>query len=317
MLLVFTYTKYHKSLVNIILSSPHMSSDEIVFFDTCFVGYGRLKKLFYTIYNILLFFYCRIMLLAGKEINILLPHPEQLLANYFFYSNKVDNRYIFEDGLMNYYDARLSGGNLKRAKKRRLSACCLFYRYNIVSGYLSGCDDRIIKGTFAKFIDMLYKPEKHGELFEIATHAVNSVMPLYNTALFLDQDVETIYGHNIASCLRSHINTFLQRFDRVYVKKHHDYLCSQSLQSLPLNNLCDLDSNLNIIPAEDVVEVLKPFVVVSFTSTALINIASRHKNIKCYYCLPESHMVDTVLGNIPLSELFNKFGVLAVDLCDA
>jgi len=252
------------------------------------------------------------MAIISEETSILLPHPEHIFANYFFFSPRTSNIYLFEDGLMNYLDIRLTGNLLKRSKRRRLLSYSLFYKYRIIRGYLSGCEDRAITATFVRFPDLIYMPEKHGSLHTIYSNLKNDFTTYPDHALFIDQDIESQYGSDEALRLRMKLYSKLSTFTKVYIKLHHDYLSVGFTIRNTASNFEILPTEMQRMPAEQLIEKLKPGSVWGFYSSALVNIANDHRDIICYSCIPEQHSVKTAFGFTPLSNLMRRFGVRSV-----
>jgi len=312
MLLIFKYTKHHNYIVSKIIANGYFKNEFVLQIDTCTNRQNVVSKLIYDVKNIFIWFYCRILLLIGCKIDILLPHPEQLLSNLFFYSDNIRNRYIYEDGLMNYVDVKLTGLILRRANKRKKLSYILFYKYNLVNGYLSGCEDKKIKGIFVQYPELIYKSYAHGTLNKITIEG-ESYSGGSESVLFIDQDIESYYGYEIANSLRLKLYNSLSNQELVYVKRHHDYFSKPSSQIKQPHNFTEINESLRSLTAEDIVGIIKPNLVVGFFSSALMNIATRYQGIKCYCCLPESHIVNCYLGRQPLSYLLSKFGVSCID----
>jgi len=311
-LFVFCYTPLHSLLINNILSNSIFDSYNIVRVCNYCNSENVISSYLSRVIQVLTFFYCRILSNIYSKTSILLPHPEHLLANYFFYSPNTENIYLYEDGLMNYLDVRLKGRSLERSKKRRFIAFALLYKYHIINGYLSGCTDRTISGTFVRFPKLIFMQEKHGILFRICTEHKNISKKHSDCALFIDQDIESQYGKEEAFRLRMKLYSKLSSFRKVYVKMHHDYLGEAF--KLPDNaiNFVMLPPDMQKTPAEQLIEKLEPGSVWGFYSSALVNIANDYKEIHCYSCIPEQHKVTTSFGCTSLSNLMNRFGVHSV-----
>ncbi|EKT4523081.1 hypothetical protein QEM13_002330 [Pseudomonas putida] len=307
-ILVFGYTALHSLLLQDIKKGFERSNYECI----SFYRRPNENRFVYRLRQIIFFFWYRFKLLVGSDISILLPHPEHLLANYFFYSSRVEKIYIYEDGLMNYLHVELPEVLIKQARKKSILASFFLYKYKIIKGYLSGCEQRKITGTFVRLPEMMYLPEKHGAISKIDSAIVAVGSPNPNIALFVDQDIEAIYSKEEAARLRAKIYKGMSSFDKVYVKPHHNYWSEgKRFIGLP-DNFELLSDELQSLTAEEVAVTLKVGSVWGFYSSALINAATMLNNVKCYSCASESHWVNTVEGDILMSDLLAKFGVKAL-----
>src|SRR5690625_5018012 len=126
--LIFAYTPLHLRFVETL--------------ESVFINRGYTPVRIYSdssLKKLQLFFLGRFLLFFRNNVSILLPHPEQLLANFFFYSPRVKERFLYEDGLMNYIRTELPVASLRKSKLRRWIAILLLYRFVVTKGQLSGC----------------------------------------------------------------------------------------------------------------------------------------------------------------------------------
>jgi len=312
-LLVFSYTKYHNELLSNINLREEFPNREIFKFDSV-SNASRLHKVKLRLIILFYFFRFRVAVLLGNEVEILAPHPEHIIANYFFFSKKVKKVYLYEDGLLNYIDVKLSGGIKKRSLKRKALSPLLFYRYKVVEDHLSGCQQRVISRGYFQYPDEVYLSNKYNTIKKISLERVCAFGTDSEVALFIDQDIESVYGVEKGKGLREKLYSHLSQYKKVYVKFHHDYISSGfSVESLP-DNFAILEKFYQDDIAENVVARIGAGVACSFTSTALINISTKHQNIKCFCCTSEWHEVKTRLGEEKISELFKRFNVLDVNI---
>jgi len=308
-LLVFSYTRYHEDLLSRINLTEEFPKTIIINFNSVASG-GSIKNFTSKIMMVFRFFFLRVLLCSNRiNISILLPHPEHLLSNYFFFSKKVTNIQIYEDGLLNYIDVKLGGRFKKRSEKRRFISRMLFYQFRSVEGHLSGCQEKTVSRGYFQHPEMLYLPTEYEEIKKISIFNKKLSSADYDIVLFVDQDVEALYGEADGGRLREELYDFLSKYKKVYVKLHHDYVAGKfSTKKMP--------GNFEVLPklfqqdvAENIIERVSAGVVCGFTSTALINIAGKYDGIYCYCCVSESHMVMSSLGREKMSELFERFNV--------
>lgn len=308
-LLVFSYTKRHKEILDNVLAESTISNKKLIYFDTGEDNKFVSQKILFLIKYVAAYIYCRSLLFFGANVDVLLPHPEHVIANYFFYNNKINHRYIYEDGLMNYLKVELSGGNLVRAKKRKYIALLFMYKYHIVQGYLTGAQERVINATFLVNPQYAYLPEKHGEIRKITVGKCTNYTYSEGVVLFIDQDIESVYGFEIGTKYRKKIYEKMAKHRLVYVKRHHDYMISMNMQTKFSSDWVEIKSNTT---AECLVAELKPQYVYGFFSTALVNISLYYNEISCFCCIPETHIVCTSSGEICFAEFMKKFGVIPI-----
>lgn len=310
-ILIFGYTKLHAIFARELEEEFFVKGYKVVNFYRRNTA-GLVGDIFLRVRNVVVFFWCRVLLLLGRDISILTPHPEQLLANFFFFSSRVKKRYVYEDGLMNYLYVQLPDVLVERSRKRRWLAGLLLYRFVTVKGYLSGCEQRNISGAFVRVPEMMFMPEMHGDLFKINIAANQSWVPDEDVAIFVDQDIESIYSKETAGEVRRSIYEKMKGLKKVYIKPHHNYWSKEErFRDVP-ENFELLSCGLQELTAEDVVVRVNAGSVWGFFSSALINSVAMFPNIECYSCTPLSHTVTTVVGDIPMADLLARFGVKAV-----
>ncbi|MFI8557805.1 polysialyltransferase family glycosyltransferase [Pseudomonas putida] len=304
-LLVFGYTKLHLKILENITPVLSARGYIIVPFYESFFSFRYVARLSL----VAKFFWFRILMLLGRDISVLLPHPQQLLANYFFYSSKVRDIFIYEDGLMNYIRVDVTGIVARQTSRKSMIAALLCYRFRRTKGYLSGCEQRIIRETFVRHPDLIFMPEMHGRITKFEFSIVRSKHLQPSIALFVDQDIEAIYSKDEAEVVREKLYSQMRDIEKVYFKPHHSYWTrGKSFDDLP-PNFEMLSDELKLLTAEEVAASIGVGSVWGFFSSALVNISSMLPEVKCYSCVPESHVVKAKVGDMPMSDLLARFGV--------
>lgn len=304
-LLVFGYTKLHISILRDVLPELSARGYKIV----PFYSSSNESKLVARARLVMQFFWFRFLLTLGRDVSVLLPHPQQLLANYFFYSSRVRTIFIYEDGLMNYINVEVAGVLARQSKKKFLLAALLGYRFQRTIGYLSGCEQRHISQSFVRHPELMFMPEKHGLITKIKTPMARQGVSKLTKALFVDQDIESIYSKEEAIMVRNKLYASMSVIEKVYFKPHHNYWSKgKSFDDLPPNFELLVDE-LRSRTAEEVAVIMEVGSVWGFFSSALVNISGMLPGVKCYSCVPESHMVKANTGEIPMSALLARFGV--------
>ena len=247
-------------------------------------GYRRLgfavgsSGAFNKLYSVLSFFWfalvVRYFIVRGYSLDVYIPHPGNILSNYLFFSRASGSRlYLYEDGILNYYDATARNPFVGRFKK--IIAWLGGMRYHEYSGHLAGYDAGVFDGAFLSRPNLAVRKSRLGEVFHLPPVA-KPIVPTPGVILFLDQ--------NVADCLtEAEREKYLAEMFSVFpadeysyfYKSHHDF-------SSPASTLMrGLTAEQSLLPAEVVVGVLKPSHVISFYSSALINIKMSNPGVEC------------------------------------
>jgi hypothetical protein len=248
----------------------------------------------------------RRLLRRYQEVSICLPHPEHVLGNYLFFHERVAKRYIYEDGLLNYYDAVLDGRHKSSMRRKLQTGWLLGLPYQEYSGFISGVDARSYDGAFVSHPEKIVRRADFGEVIAISRYqSLNRIGELMDTVLFLDQEIEKILAASTAISLRQTMSVLLSELGgEVLVKPHYEMKSSVH----PLDESCVPEEMLRM-PAELIIEHIRPKVVVSFLSSALINIKTMYPEIRCISVGSNLHEITINGSSASASELFHDFGV--------
>lgn len=258
----------------------------------------RLKLFFYVLSLIKVSILCRFFFLRGDEVNIYIPHPANILSNYLFFSDKVSSVNIYEDGIANYYDVDSSRGRVSVIYKVLCFLAGLPYRE--YSGHLMGYGTGRVKSV------CLSRPESAVCMTKVKFRAkvdfrYSEIDVVKGRILFLDQDVSSNVTSDQRCCL---VQDLLSRFPvnkfEYYYKGHHDY-------SHLVGGMIPVDAEVISMPAEQIVDILKPQFVVSFYSSALINLTGR--GIKCISLAASFVNISRDGIDCKLSVLFEDLGI--------
>ena len=97
--------------------------------------------------NFILFtFKVKKLLKSGGNVNLYVPHPANIFSNYLFFCKEVSAVNLYEDGLLNYYDAPSGLARVNLAL--RILARLLSFPYKDYTGHLAGFDARKVTGVF-------------------------------------------------------------------------------------------------------------------------------------------------------------------------
>ena len=250
---------------------------------------------------------------SGDAVDLYLPHPFNPLTNYAFFHAASCNRFIYQDGILNYYDAATPLKTVASRMRQRAKGVVIGSRYRVYGGHLSGIDARAVSGGFFTHPGRIVGAEKFPSLRRLEfRHAATRVEALLRRGtLFLDQPIESLVEPERARELRRLTVDYVNALGGpVFYKPHyaqgHEISCDRVWMSL--------DPALRGLPAEWAVARMDVANVVSFCTSALANIAMSDASIGCHA---------TAAGQIPvsvdgrptdLSEVLSGLGVRVVDL---
>lgn len=259
-----------------------------------FFSVGRFRAVSYVISLALLSAFLRTLWLRNYVVNVYLPHPASLLSNYIFFSDRVASVNIIEDGLANYYDVNSDRVTIGRGV--RLLGSLIGLPYRNYSGHLIGYD------TGRVDIAYLSRPEE-AVCREKALMCGVKNDDYYSGAirgriLFLDQDISVSVDSGLRQKLLAKMFEMYPLRSYVYFyKRHHDY--------------CDLIDGMEFVdsdlPAEELVDYLKPELVISFCSSALLNLAGR--GVSCLSLASRFVSISKDGVDCTLASIFSKLGI--------
>lgn len=250
---------------------------------------------------------------SGRRVDLYLPHPFNPLANHAFFHAGSCRRFIYQDGILNYYDATVPLGSFASNVRQCAKGLAIGSWFRSYGGHLSGIDALPVAGGYFTHPNRIAHAGKFPSLQRLDFHheGKNSDTGGRRDTLFLDQPIELVVGQALARELRNLTVDYVNALGgRVLYKQHYSQGRSIS---------CDktwtlLDPVLSRLPAERVVPELKVSFVVSFFSSALANVAMSDSAIECHAtaanCIPV-----TVDGRATdLGEVLSGLGVRVVDL---
>ncbi|MGH8117929.1 MAG: hypothetical protein ACREPJ_11625 [Rhodanobacteraceae bacterium] len=252
---------------------------------------------------------------SGRHVDLYLPHPFNPLANYAFFHAGNCDRFIYQDGILNYYDARTPLDGIATRVRQRGKGLAVGARYHMYEGHLSGIDAVPVAGGFFTHPDRIVGRAKFPSVQRLAFHhdVDTEEAGTRHDTLFLDQPVELIVGPDRAPELRRHTIEYVNSLGgRVLYKPH--YAQGRTVSRDP--GWVPLAPDLISLPAEWAVARLNVANVVSFCTSALVNIAMAESTIAC--CATAAKQVPvSVDGRLTdLGEILSGLGVRVVSLLD-
>jgi|GEM_PF-2787967 len=252
---------------------------------------------------------------AGKscDVDIYVPHPFNPLSNYAFFLSERSGKYIYQDGILNYYDATSPLDSRSCLLRQKAKAAIIGLPYRAYAGHLSGIDTTAIAGGFFTHPERIVHTNRFNSIQKLHLHPgpAGSSAESQSGTLFLDQSIEESIGNPAASALRLHTISFVNGLGGPVVYKPH---YAQKTKSPPDPSWQALDSHSRSLPAELLVAKLGIKSVVSFYSSALANIALNYSDINCYATAAVAIPVSIDGRSTTLAEVLSGFGVKIADM---
>ncbi len=278
-------------------------------------GYKRLgfsQRWLMGLNQVLSFFYfslvTRLLAARGFSLDVYMPHPGNIFTNYLFFARRSRRRiFIYEDGILNYYDA------LQRNTFVGIGKQCLSWMglmpYRRYVGHLAGYDEGNYDGAFLSMPELAVRKSSLGRV-HLLPMAKKTVKLDRQVVLFLDQNVENfLEAEKRQACLSEMFKQYPPWEYQYIYKPHHDFNSDVQYQMTKLS-LGELE-----LPAEILVEKILPGYVISFYSSALINIKRVFPDITCISLASKMVSIGVDGQQESLSNLFMRAGVecLCVD----
>lgn len=242
------------------------------------------------------------LIARGYPLDVYMPHPGHILSNHLFFASIPGKRtYLYEDGLLNYYDATVKNPFLSRAKRLLARLGGLPYRDYV--GHLAGYDAGRYDGAYLSMPDKAVRKHRLGTLHRL-TFETQAFALQRNTILFLDQDVSSrMSAEEREHCIAIMLAIYPPNEYLYHYKPHHDHTSRLSEAMQPLG------PELRSLPAEMLIERLRPSHVISFFSSALINIKHGWPQVECVSLAAAEIVLTRDSKPFSLRELFEDIGV--------
>lgn len=248
-------------------------------------------------------FWVRRELWRGTELHVYMPHPSSIFSNFLFFSERVSSINIYEDGLLNYYDADASKGNLGFGL--RFVSLLLGAPFRSYEGHLAGYDVRKINCLYVSRAKDVVAREKVDSVIQL-TLDYPSLDLVKGRVLFLDQDTSSFFAVKERQELIARMfEMYPPEYYQYFYKGHHDYKGS-------VDGMVVLEGRLVGLPAEILMAELGFEVVVSFFSSALLNIATAFPVVNCVALAADYVEISRDGKPSTLREVFNSCGVVCL-----
>ena len=253
------------------------------------------------------------MMARGEQVDLYLPHPFNPLSNRAFFHEGPIRRFIYQDGILNYYDAITPLASLRSRMGQRIKAAVIGARYRMYGGHLSGIDSRPVAGGVFTHPDLVVSSDKFPVIRKLAFSGGHPATDpaTEGDVLFLDQPVELIVGTERARELRRRTVEYVNSLGgRVLYKPHY----AQGRTFCRDPSWSPLTPEASSLPAEWALAHIKVAHVVSFCTSALANIAMSDATITCHATAANLIPVSVNGRRTTLAEVLSGLGVKVVNV---
>ena len=237
-----------------------------------------------------------------EKLAVYIPHPYHLPTNYLLFGIKEKEAYLIPDGILNYYESKITIKSMLAMLVKCALARILGITYTPYTGHLTAFDKRVYSGVYTFNPDGLLTV--CGQIRIIRTDK-EQFRNDKKICLFLDQDIESLLNKKDSENMRAALYQYLAsaQFDEILYKPHpsvkHLTPRPPSLEGKGENSLLiseeGLGSPLSVsgrgwgwgmpihstLPAEMLISQYCPTEVISYVSSALINIRDIYPDIAC------------------------------------
>jgi hypothetical protein len=246
-----------------------------------------------------------------KKLAIYIPHPYHLPTNYLLFGIKKKEAYLIPDGILNYYESKITIKPLLTMLVKCVLARILGITYTPYTGHLTAFDKRVYSGVYTFNPDGLLTA--CGQIHIIRTDK-EQFRNDKKICLFLDQDIESLLNKKDSENMRAALSQYLAsgEFDEILYKPH------PSVKQAPLSfgegqgwgQITPIHSTL---PAEMLISQYCPTEVISYVSSALINIRDIYPDVACT-SVGLNKLLAVNLRIKPLYELFVRKNIRIIEV---
>lgn len=256
-------------------------------------------------------------LLRQGDAVVCVPHPFNPLSNHAFFAAGTGEVRLYQDGILNYYDAKNPFCKARVLMGRRLKAAAILLPYRSYRGHLSGMEERSIAAGYFTHPGLVSMPHRFGELHQIsfdnvpgASEMATAEQMVGPVTLFLDQPIESFFPEVAARQIRKRAFDYAESFGLQVLYKPHYTQHSR----WPIRSHWQLASREErSLPAEELPARRPITAVVSFFSSALANIQLARPQIHCVAVGADAVPVTINNRESTLARLLSGLGVQTVD----
>ena len=238
----------------------------------------------------------------NATVDVFLANPFHFATNHALFLPNRDKAFLLEDGLANYYDARIRRIDRYKMLSKAVLGLLIGLPYKLYSGHITAYDSVEYSSIYVFNKKLLFTNPGHISIVPGFAPGETDLSPEKHTSVVvLDQDIESLLTREDSIKAREALYAYLRRLscEKIYYKKHPSQEASHFYElQKEFPNTLFIDSTL---PFEMLIGDINPIEVVSFISSALITICDSYPYIKCTSI--GYNLFSNISGNL-LEELF-------------
>lgn len=256
----------------------------------------------------------RRVLAKGANATVCVPHPFNPLSNFACFAPGANDVRIYQDGMLNYYDATNPFGQAFALARRRLLALGALLPYRAYAGHLSGIEARSISTGYFTHPEHVVLKECFSRIapikFAASLASIDQAEEGNAVTLFLDQPIERFVPAEDVVPLRRLAREVADSMGRPVLYKPH-YVQRYPFGIEPGWQLAS-DEEM-ALPAEEIPMIRSVGAVVSFCSSALVNIRLLQPGVRCVAVGGTLVPIRIDGEQKTVADLLSKFGVETVE----
>lgn len=256
----------------------------------------------------------RSLLKPGMDAIVCVPHPFNPLSNFAYFAAGTAEARIYQDGILNYYDAANPFVDSSVLWQRRLKAAMALLPFRPYPGHLSGIDARDVSVGYFTHPELAVNSERFAQLTHLkfdASLLEDDRSPTGEpVVLFLDQPIERFMSPEAALLLREQAIGFADSLGRPVIYKPH---YTQAAVVPRRSGWRMVSSREAMLPAEEIPALRSIETVVSFFSSALANIRLARPSVRCIAVGSGAMPVRIGGRSLTMADLFRSLDVETMD----
>jgi len=272
--------KHQKKDVNIFLITAPMQfiayrllidklPPETIVFDLRPISYSRFRWMYY-VYRLVQFRITTFKLLYNHNIDMLYAaHPYHFASNFFWW--RCRRITLLQDGLLNYYNC-YTETVIRGMVIKKLLYSFFMLPYRIYNGHLTAYNDPHVQSGYFFSVKNLITKTPDNRTLEMDS----CLNPDSTVCLFLDHELNASASQ--ISTVNNMIEDYLikNQITKIYIKKHPSYpVCNFATDKVLSHVLENVTEPIELCYAQ-----LKPMHILSYYSSAIVNIKIINPNIK-------------------------------------
>lgn len=256
----------------------------------------------------------RRILAKGANATVCVPHPFNPLSNFACFAPGAKDFRIYQDGILNYYDAANPFGRKFMLARRRLLALGALLPYRAYEGHLSGIEARPVSTGYFTHPEHIVLKERFSRVsalkFDVSLAPINQDGADRAVTLFLDQPIERFVPAERVQPLRRLAQEVVGSMGCPVLYKPH-FTQRQPFGLAPGWKVASDDEMA--LPAEEIPAIRPVGAVVSFCSSALASIRLLQPKVRCI-AIGAAAVPVQIDGEVKtMADLLSKLGVETIE----